>query len=302
MRRAVSSTFGVALLLLLAILPTGLVAQSVSELGAQTTPGPQGPEDGAARRQLWLIPIPGEQLLMRATVMRPQGEGPFPLVVVNHGSFQSADMRAKFRMPDYPVISQWFLDRGYSVALPQRPGHGATGGPYFEDQGRCDDADFLQAGLRTADSISAAIDYLTAQPFVRKAGVIVVGQSAGGWGAIALASRNPPDVKAVINFAGGRGGRSNNIANNNCSPDRLIAAAGRFGQTARIPTLWFYSESDEYFGPALSRPMYQAFSDAGGSGEFHMLPPFPRGHRLIQLRDAFVLWAPILEEFLARQR
>jgi dienelactone hydrolase len=219
--------------------------------------------------------------------------------VINHGSVESADMRAKFPMPDYPLISQWFLDRGYAVALPQRPGHGATGGPYFEDQGRCDDADFRQAGLRTADSIEAAIDYLTTQPFVRKAGVVVVGQSAGGWGAIALASRNPPDVRAVINFAGGRGGRSNNMPNNNCSPARLIAAAGIFGKSARIATLWFYSESDEYFGPALSRRMVEAFSGSGGAAEFHLLPPFARGHLLIASEDAFALWAPILEKFLA---
>jgi dienelactone hydrolase len=290
MKRAVVGTFCVGLLLLTLLPPA---------LAAQTSPGPQGPEDGATRRQLWLIPLPGERLLMRATVLRPQGEGPFPLVVINHGSVESADMRAKFPMPDYPVISQWFLEQGYAVALPQRPGHGETGGPYFEDQGFCQDPDFGQAGLRTADSIEAAIDYLTTQPFVRKAGVIVVGQSAGGWGAIALASRNPPAVKAVINFAGGRGGRSENMPNNNCSPARLIAAAGLFGESARIPTLWFYAESDDYFSPALAQHMYEAFRDAGGRAEFHMLPPFAHGHLLINSGDAFVLWAPILEKFLA---
>jgi dienelactone hydrolase len=280
--------------MLLAILP--------SQLAGQTRAGPQGPETGAARRQLWLIPIQGERLLMRATVLRPPGDGPFPLVVINHGSVESADMRAKFPMPDYPLISRWFLDRGYAVALPQRGGHGETGGPYFEDQGFCEDPDFRQAGLRTADSIAAAIDYLTVQPFVRHAGVIVVGQSAGGWGAIALASRNPPAVKAVINFAGGRGGRSNNTPNNTCSPGALIEAAGAFGKSERIPTLWLYSESDDYFGPDLSQRMYRAFRNAGGNGEFHLLPPFgAQGHRLISSDDAFALWAPILEGFLAEQ-
>ena len=169
-------------------------------------------------------PDPGRTTADALTLLRPTREGPFPLAVINHGSVESADVRAKFPMPDYPLISRWFLDRGYAVVLPQRPGHGETGGPYFEDQGFCESPDFRQAGLRTADSIEAAIDYLTAQPFVRHAGVIVVGQSAGGWGAIALASRNPSAVKAVINFAGGRGGRSDNMPNNNCSPDQLIAA------------------------------------------------------------------------------
>ncbi len=297
MRPAAFRTLSIGLMLL-ALLPAALAAQPVSELGA-TTPGPQGPEDGAARRQLWFIPIAGEQLLMRATLLRPPGNGPFPLAVINHGSVESADMRAKFPMPDYPIVSQWFVDHGYAVALPQRPGHGQTAGPYFEDQGPCEDADFRQAGLRTADSIEAAVDYLTKQPFLLKTGVIIVGQSAGGWGAIALASRNPPSVRAVINFSGGRGGFSNNMAGHNCSPDRLVAAAGIFGKSARIPSLWLYAENDDYFSPALSQRIHAAFHDAGGNVEFHLLPPSgPRGHMLINSRDASALWAPMLEKFL----
>jgi dienelactone hydrolase len=280
-----------------------LLAILTEALAAPAGPGPQGPEEGDSRRQLWLIPIPGERLLMRAIVLRPPGEGPFPLVVINHGSVESADVRAKFFMPNYPIIQKWFLDRNYVVVLPQRPGHGETGGPYFEDQGFCEEADFQQSGLRTADSIEATIGYMTTQPFVRRRDVIVVGQSAGGWGAIALASRNPSGVKAMINFSGGRGGRAENIPNNNCSPDRLVAAAAAFGASARTPTLWFYSENDDYFGPALSGRMYQAFRSAGGNVEFHLLPPFAEhAHLLINSEAAFSLWAPLLEKFLAAQR
>jgi dienelactone hydrolase len=268
--------------------------------GTPLAPGPQGAEGGASRQQLWLLPIPGERLLMHATVMRPAGPGPFPLAVINHGSIQSADVREKYGMPEYPIASQWFLDRGYAVVLPQRPGHGATGGPYFEDQGLCESPDYRQAGLRTADSIEAAIDYMTAQPFVRRSGVVVVGQSAGGWGALALASRNPRTVTAVVNFAGGRGGRSDNKPDNNCAPGRLVAAAGDFGRTARIPTLWIYSENDIYFAPALSKRLGEAFRDAGGNVEYHLLPPLGAdGHLLINSAAAAALWVPIIAQFLA---
>ena len=206
-------------------------------------------------------------------------------------------------MPAYRLASQWFLDRRFAVVLPQRPGHGETGGPYMEDQGRCESADYHQAGLRTADSIEAAIDYMTAQPFVRKTGVVVVGQSAGGWGAIALASRNPEVVKAVINFSGGRGGHSDNNANNNCSPDRLVASAREFARTARIPTLWLYAENDSYFAPDLSKRMSQAFGEAGGRAEYHLLPPVAEeGHLLIESDEARALWTPIVERFLAAQQ
>ena len=270
---------------------------------APLTPGPQGAESGASRRQLWFLPISGERLLMHATVMRPAGPGPFPLVVINHGSIQSGDAREKYEMPEYPIASQWFLDRGYVVVLPQRPGHGATGGPYFEDQGLCQSPDYRQAGVRTADSIEAAIDYMTAQPFVRRSGVVVVGQSAGGWGALALASRNPRTVTAVVNFAGGRGGRSDNKPNNNCAPDELVETAGRFGRTSRVPMLWLYIENDTYFGPELSKRMHAAFNAAGGNAEYHLFPPHGSdGHFFVDAADAVPIWSPVVGAFLDKHR
>jgi dienelactone hydrolase len=294
----------IATLLLLPLPACGpAAAQSVDadrDEAAAGTAGPQGPEQHPGRRQLWLLPLRGQSMLMRATLLRPEGMGPFPLVVINHGSVQNADRRAKFRMPEYRVAARWFLDRGYAVLLPQRPGHGETGGPYLENQGGCDDPDFHAAGLATADSIQSAIDYMTSQLFIRRTGVVVVGQSAGGWGALALASRNPGSVKAVINVAGGRGGRAGGKANRNCAPDRLVSAAQRFGATARIPTLWFYSENDSYFAPWLAQRMVEAFRNAGGRAEYHRLPPIGEdGHRFISMDEAVLLWAPTVEKWLA---
>jgi len=286
--------------LLAAAIGAGVWLACAVPAAAQALPEPLGPEDGARHRQLWLLPIPGERLRMHAYVFRPPGPGPFRLAVINHGSIQAGDVREKYRMPEYPVATQWFLERGFAVVLPQRPGHGATGGPYFEDQGMCEDPDYRQAGLRTADSIQAAIDDMRAQPFAQSSGVVVVGQSAGGWGALALASRNLPSVAAIINFAGGRGGRSNNRPDNVCAPDRLVSTAGEFGRTARTPTLWLYSQNDTYFGPKLSRRMADEFHAAGGSIEYHLLPPSgTEGHLLINSSDAAHLWSPILTKFLA---
>jgi dienelactone hydrolase len=267
--------------------------------GGRISPGPQGFEIGAARRQLWLVPLPGERLLMHTIVLRPQGDGPFPLAVINHGSNQNSVLRATFNLSAYHKLAYWFLAHGYAVALPIRPGHGATGGPYFEDQGRCHDVNYRKSGLATANSIQAAVDYLTAQRFIRKSNVLIVGQSAGGWGALALASRNPPAGRAVINFAGGRGGRVDDQPGRNCAPDRLVAAAGDFGRTARIPTLWLYSQNDSYFAPALSKRIFAAFRGAGGTGDYYLLPPTGAdGHILINSDNAIALWAPIVERFL----
>ncbi|HEV3183265.1 MAG TPA: CocE/NonD family hydrolase [Xanthobacteraceae bacterium] len=268
---------------------------------AQSLPGPQGPAAATDGGEFWLIPSSLPGVLMRATVYRPQRPGAFPLALINHGTDQSEIQRFNYATPTYPISAHWFLKRGYAVVVPQRPGHGGTGGPYLESQGSCEDADYLGAGLGAAASIQAAIDYMTREPFVRRDDIVAIGQSAGGWGALALASRNPPGLKAAINVAGGRGGHSDGKPDANCAPDRLVAAAGRFGSTARVPTLWLYSRNDSYFAPALAQRMALAFGAAGGRAEFRLLPALPGdGHDLLESRDGAALWEPAVAEFLRK--
>jgi dienelactone hydrolase len=264
---------------------------------AQSTPA------AGDRSTIISIPSPERRSPMRTLVLRPPGPGPFPLALINHGSTQNPERRTRMETPQYRALSKWFLDRGYIVALPQRPGHGKTGGTYLEDQHGCDRANFRQAGYGAADSIETALRYMTALPDVRRTGVIVVGQSAGAWGALALASRRPQAVAAVINFAGGRGGHSFDRPNVNCAPDRLVDAARHFGRTARVPTLWIYTENDSYFAPALSKRMVDAYRGAGGLAEYRLLPPFGSdGHQIIEASSAVPQWGPLVENFLKRMK
>jgi dienelactone hydrolase len=255
------------------------------------------------RRQSWLIPAHDRSTMMRSLVFRPPGPGPFPLVTVNHGTTQNEMRRAAMRQPEYTALTEWLVARGYAVAVPQRPGHGKTGGPYYEKLGSCREPDYRKAAFETAASMAAAVDFMTRQPFVRRSGAVVVGQSAGGWGALALATAAMREVKAVVAFAPGRGGRVNDVPGRNCAPDRLVAAARAFGEKARIPTLWLYAENDSYFAPDLSRKLADAYRMAGGRAEYHLLPPIgPDGHGMIGLREAVTLWGPLVERFLAGVR
>jgi dienelactone hydrolase len=262
--------------------------------------GPQDTGHDVFRRQFWLLPSSQPGVLMRATVFRPPGPGQFPLMVMNHGTTQNAERRRLLPLPQFETLSHWFVQHGFAVVVPERPGHGATGGIYREDQGGCDDADFARAGLGAAESIVAALAYMRAQPFVRRDGAIVVGQSAGGWAALALASRAPKGVSAIINFAGGLGGRSYDQPDNNCAPDRLIATAGAFGRTSRVATLWIYTENDSYFAPRLSGAMAAAFRASGGTVDYRLLPPFGAdGHYLAESPSSQSTWGPVVERFLA---
>jgi dienelactone hydrolase len=270
---------------------------------AEPLAGPQSAEQGALRSQFWLLPSGQPGVLMRATLLRPAGPGAFPLLVMNHGSTQNAERRLALPLPVFDTLSQWFVRHGFAVVVPQRPGHGRTGGAYREDQGGCDDADFARAGLGAAESIAAAVAFMSGQSFVRRDQVIVAGESAGGWAALAVASRAPGGVRAAISFAGGLGGRSYDRPDNNCAPDRLVATAAAFGRTSRIPTLWIYAENDSYFSPRLSKAMADAFRAAGGKADYRLLPPFgPEGHLLAESRDAEAVWGPVVERFLAGLR
>lgn len=287
---------------LLAVALLGLIASvgaSAAGAAGKLRAGPAGPEGGPYREQLWLVPSPLKGVPMHSTLYRPPGDGPFPLAVINHGSDEDRARRAKVALPAFPALTAWLVARGYAVLLPQRPGHGITGGRYLEGQGMCGNPDFQRAGIAAAGSIESAIDFMRAQNFIEPGGVVVVGNSAGGWAALALASRNPTGVAAVVDFSGGRGGRDRNKANNNCAPDRLVAAAAAYGRTSRIPTLWLYAENDTYFAPELSRRMADAFGAAGGDAEYHLLPPVRGdGHALALTAGREATWEAPLDAFL----
>ena len=116
-----------------------------------------------------------------AVLFRLPGEGPFPLAVIAHASTQNALRRAQMPQPEYRALAGWLVARGFAVLVLERPGHGATGGKYLEDQG-CDEADYARSGRVTADEIAAAAGPLRKQSFIRPEGMVVIGHSAGAWG------------------------------------------------------------------------------------------------------------------------
>src|SRR3954452_11866626 len=178
---------------------------------AQASLGAQAGEGEPDRRQQWLLPSPDPATAAHAFLFRPAGDGPFPLAIVAHATSQNVLRRAQMQQPEYRALAAWLVARGYAVLVPERPGHGATGGRYLEDQGGCDGADYTKAGRATADSIVAAMDFMRRQCFVRQDGVVIVGHSAGAWGALALAARNPQGLSAIVAFAPGRGGHANDF-------------------------------------------------------------------------------------------
>jgi dienelactone hydrolase len=229
------------------------------------------------------VPSPDADIAAHALLFRPAGAGPFRLAVIAHASTQNVLRRAQMPQPEYRVLAAFLVARGFAVLVPERLGHGATGGRYVEDQGGCDEADYARSGRVTAEEISRALDFLQKQDFIRKDAAVVIGHSAGGWGAVALASADPRTISAITVFAPGRGGHANDEPNRICAPHMLLGAAAEFGKAARIPVTWLVAANDTYFAPKFSQGLVDAFRGSGGKVDFHMLPAVgSEGHWMIE--------------------
>ena len=266
---------------------------------AQTRFGAQGAEAEPNREQQWLVPSPDPDIAAHAVLFRPAGDGPFRLAVIAHASTQNVLRRAQMPQPEYRALAAWLVARGFAVLVPERLGHGATGGRYLEDQGGCDEADYSRAGRATAGEISAALSYLRGQSFIRQDGAVIVGHSAGAWGALALAGENPQGVSAIIAFAPGRGGHANDFPNQVCAPHTLVSAAAEFGHSARVPVTWLVAANDTYFSPALSRQLADAFRGGGDKVDFRVLAASgSEGHWLPETESGVRSAGPVLDRAL----
>lgn len=244
-----------------------------------------------------ITPIGGSPVTLEGMITRPAGPGRFPLAVINHGSPRKAEDIPLLSSTAFSAVAIEFAKRGWAAVVVLRRGYGQSGGAVAEGIGTCKDPNYLRAGQIAADDITAALDALRAESWIDPTRILLVGQSAGGFAASAVSARNPAGVVAMLNFAGGRGSRAPDDV---CQPGRLVAAQEAFGRTARLPSLWVYAENDHFFGPALARQMFAAYTAHGAPASFFAAPRFGEdGHGLFL--GAVDIWWPPVQAFLESQ-
>ena len=293
-------TFGFVILAL-AILAIAVISPAVDIFLPISLPPffpriPSVPLNETVIRIPMTVPRPGgvQHIVLEATLYRPSGPGPFPLVVLSHGTSRDPQQRLGGRLR-YNAQSWEFVSLGFAVVIPMRRGYGRSEGDYAEGEGLCANSHFYEAGLESARDLRATVDYVSALPGIDRERLVLAGHSSGGFGSLVLASQGLTGMRGVINFGGGRG--STEVLN--CSPDKLIKACGLAGLTTRVPTLWIYAENDSFFPPLLARKMSAAFHQAGGQVEFVMLPPFNQeGHYLFTDVRGLHRWTPAVNRFL----
>lgn len=238
---------------------------------------------------------------LEALLIRPAGNGPFPLALISHGS--PPDPKERPRMSPYGSYRQAmeFARRGFAALVVMRRGYGDSGGTYAETT-CCEASYFARSFAATSADLNAAIAAMKGRAEVTTQGMIAVGVSAGGLASVALAADAPPGLAAVINFAGGRRWRrpdSQDIQPVE-SENALVAAYRTLGTRARIPMLWIYAANDSYFAPALVGRMHAAFVAGGGRAQLVGLPAFgDDGHYLFS--RGVTTWTPLVEQFLREQ-
>ena len=248
--------------------------------------------DASINEQVLMLPVTenGKQLQFETTIYKPPGEGPFPLLLMNHGKERgkpTAQKRDRFL-----AMGREFVRRGYAVAVPMRKGFSKSDGVYSDFGCNMHDNGMIQA-----DDIEAALRALTKMSWVDHDRVIVAGQSYGGLATMAFGTRQFPGVRGLLNFAGGL-----RIDGDYCDwKAALVTAFTSYGSRTSLPSLWFYGENDSYFDPSLAQRLQNAYQSAGGSSHLIAYGRFKSdAHGLISSRDGIPVWWPETERFLHR--
>lgn len=240
------------------------------------------------REEVVMIPYDWSWQL-EVTVFKPNGVGPFPLVVINHGKAGvPARQQGRFRALN---AAQEFIKRGFMVILPMRSGFSKSDGVY--KQRGCD---LEKDAVIQAKSIETAIQYFSKLPDVDGSRVLVVGHSYGGLVSVAYgATYQNPSVKGIINFSGGL----KNLSGPCLWDVSLTKAFSEFSKTARIPNLWIYAANDQLFPASLANKLTQTYRDGGAPIRSVLIESYPgEGHYLFEDLQGIILWGPHVSDFL----
>jgi carboxymethylenebutenolidase len=238
------------------------------------------------------VTFPSGNLVLHGFIYKPEGKGPFPAVLWNHGSE---------RRPGWlPDLAPLFLSKGYILFIPHRRGQGRSPGEYIMDLlDRAAQSGGQQVRSRKLVELMelhfedqlAALSYLKGLPEVDPRRIAVAGCSFGGIQTVLMAERGL-GVRAAVDFAGA-------AQNWEHAPDlreRMLKAV----RQAQMPILFIQAKNDYDISP--SRDLAAAMEK---SNKPHALQIFPAFGKSTQDAHEFCvhggeMWAPQVFSFLTQ--
>src|SRR5438093_499983 len=214
------------------------------------------------------------RLTLQGILYKPDGDGPFPAILYNHGS--AAGMLSN---QAFDALGPVFTRRGWVFFGPYRRGQGlsASAGPYIGDEiAAAIKTGGIPAGAATmvrlleTDHLNdqlAALAWLRTQSFVKPDQIAVAGNSFGGIEAVLGAERAP--YCAAIDASG--------AAESWAQAPGVRALMTRAVRNSQAPIFFFQAENDYDLSP--SRSLSAAMKDAGKEFEIKIYPPFGKSRQ-----------------------
>lgn len=216
-----------------------------------------------------MVTFPSGDLTLHGVLYRPEGAGPFPAIVYNHGSAPGMLSKEAF-----DALGPVFAKNGWVFFGPYRRGQGlsASAGKYIGDEiSAATKTGGLAGGAATmvrlleTDHLNdqlAALAWLRMQKFVKTDRIAVAGNSFGGIEAVLGAERG--SYCAAIDSAG--------AAQSWAQAPELQSLMTRSVRNSRAPIFFFQAANDYDLSP--SRVLSDAMKDAGKEFELKIYPPF----------------------------
>jgi carboxymethylenebutenolidase len=177
-----------------------------------------------------LVSFPGPSGTLQGFLYIPDGKGPFPAVLWNHGSEK--------RPGAQPALAEFYISHGFIFFLPHRRGQGRSPGTYIMEEIQESHADTtvaVQAQQVANEDVVAAMTWLRSQKEVDPDRIVVSGCSFGGIQTL-LAAEKGLGARAFIAFApgakswgnGALQGRLENAVRNAKAPVFVLQAKNDF--------------------------------------------------------------------------
>ena len=246
------------------------------------------------------VVVASGKLRLKAFLWKPNGPGPFPTVLFNHGSGGAdADHTAGFPITEAAEkLAPLFLKHGYAFLYLFRRGQGlsADQGPFMQDILRQEEAakgkearqnlQFMLATMDHLDDVMAALSFLKTAPAIDSKRIAIVGHSFGGQLTL-LAAQRDNTVRAAVTFAAAAGSWERSLE----LRERLRAAA----EKTTAPIMLIQAAND--YSTAPSQELADELRRLHKSYVLKIYPPVGQtaddGHNLLYLaipqweRDVF---------------
>src|SRR5271167_678966 len=210
-----------------------------------------------------VFPSDGRQL--HGFLWKPEGTGPFPAIVWNHGSEKLPGSQS--------ALASFYTAHSYVFFLPHRRGQGRSPGDWIQDQiAQVPPGErqrrMVELQQAEVDDVVAALNYLKSQPFVDPGRIAVSGCSYGGIQTLLVGERDL-GVKALVPFAPGAMSWEGNLP----LQDLLIRAVDR----VKAPVFLIQAENDYNLAP--SRALSKEASKKHKDFQSKIYPAFGSSHQ-----------------------